>query len=275
VSARVVPEHPLATALARAADGPAERLAFYRLLLSSIVYVIGDAGAPGAKQRAMQQGEKLSIRHWQGKDGSAVVPFFTSLPALQRVLKEESGYLALPARELFALTRGASLVLDPMSGHDKEFYPDEVADLLDKGADHVAQTRAPAGAPAPAPSREIVLDQPPEPPAALIDALAALLPHHPGVQRAYLCRMHDPAAGDTPSLLVGFEGGDGLGEALDAARAVAAGAAPSGVAVDVVPLRAGDPGPSEYLLTAVAPFYTRTPPKSGLAATIRGWFGRV
>lgn len=277
MSARVAPQPPLEAALRAAADDPGQRPAFYRLLLASMVYVIGDGGK-GAQARRLGRDERLSIRHWRTEDGGAVVPFFTSLAALQCVLNQESAYLALPARELFALTRGANLVLDPRSDHARDFRAAEIADLLERGADHLGAPDARA-APAPAASAEadaraITLDQPDAYSPQLLGALRKALARRPAVARAFLCRKHDPVAGAMPSLLIGLEGDGDLAQALAAARDAAAGKAPRGATVEAMQLRAGDQGPSEYLLTAVAPFYTRAPHASGLAATIRGWFRR-
>ena len=256
-------DNPLEAALKAAARDTARRPAFYTLLLESTVYVIGHTAAPGAGRHVAQSGEKLAIQHWQTKEGTPVIPFFTSLPMLQRVLKEQMGYLALQGRELFKLTRGASLVLNPMSEHGKEFYPDEVAALLDGGVAHLGRMLDVPDA------REIELDQPDDTPRALVAALARFLPRHPAVRRAFLCRMKDPAAGAGPSLLVGFEGDGDLADAIREAGNVAADTAPADMAVGFTAVRAGEPGPSEYMLAAVAPFYTR-----GLAGAIQRWFRR-
>ena len=261
-------DNPLEAALKAAARDTARRPAFYELLLDSTVYVIGHTATPGTGQHTAQAGEKLAIQHWQTKEGTPVIPFFTSLPALQRVLKEQMGYLALEGRELFALTRGASLVLNPMSEHGKEFYPDEVAALLDGGVAHLGRM---LDVPE---SRAIELDQPPDVPHDLIKALARFLPRHPAVRRAFLCRMKDPAAGDpaagaAPSLLVGLEGDGDLADVIRKAGAVAADTAPAGMAVVFTAIHAGEKGPSEYMLAAVAPFYTRDKP-----GIFQRWFRR-
>ncbi|MDQ0550850.1 SseB family protein [Pantoea agglomerans] len=63
----------LETALKLAADHPAERPEFYRVLLDSSLYVLGSSGgATGDGEVELKAGENISIQHWEKPDGQAV-----------------------------------------------------------------------------------------------------------------------------------------------------------------------------------------------------------
>src|SRR3546814_10035159 len=100
----------LEVVLARAATEPADRPELYRVLLASEVFVLGHTESKGEGRVTVPSGEKLSIVNWEKADGTPVIPFFASLEALRRALKEEQSYVALPARSLFEVPAGATLV---------------------------------------------------------------------------------------------------------------------------------------------------------------------
>ncbi|MDX1997137.1 MAG: enhanced serine sensitivity protein SseB C-terminal domain-containing protein, partial [Thermoanaerobaculia bacterium] len=213
----MAPRNRLEAALAKAADDPASRPEFYRLLLDSTIYVIGFTDAPEAASRVnLKAGENLSIVNWETPDGKPIIPFFASLEALQRGLQEESQYVGLPARTFFEITRGSSLVLNPGSPWGKEFFPQEVNTLLESGVNQVPTTRVVEK------ETSVLLGQPADYPAEMVAALSRLLTKHSSVNAAYLCLMHDPAGSEKPNLVVGFEGDGDLGQVLREAGTVAA-----------------------------------------------------
>ena len=238
-------------ALLRAAAEPAYRPEFFRQLLSATVYVLGTAGADGREPR---------IQRWRKKDGSVVIPFFSSLAALGEAQGETAEpYLDLPARRLFEATRGTALVLNPASRAGKEFHPEEIAAILETGVNHRTAERAVAT------STEVLLGQPATMPEALIAALRKFFAEQPAVQAAYLALMHDPSAGQRPNLVVGVAVEGAFDQLVRQAGAVAADTAPAGEAVDFIQVVEGETGLSEYLRTKVAPFYER-PRKSRWAS---------
>lgn len=242
----------LELALAKAATEPAHRPEFYRLLMESQVFVLGHTERGGEGLKNIAAGESLSIQNWQKNDGAPVIPFFASLEALQRAIKEEQPYLALPARSLFEITQGATLVLNPASDHAKEFVPNEVAALLTTGLNQLPQTRVVEK------PTQVLLGQPANYPHAMISALSKLLAKHTSVKAAYLCLMHDPSVQEKPGLVVGFEGSDGMERAIQEAGSVAADTAPDGQPVDFVRVVRGEDGLSGYFIESVKPFYERT-----------------
>lgn len=233
----------LENALIRAAREPAQRPAFYQLLMNAEVYVIGHTDQPEhsqAGQHTIPAGAKVSLANWEKADGTPVIPFFTHLEALQRAIDAETTYLSIPARSLFEMTRGATLFLNPKSDHGKEFVPHEINALLETGINQKADTRVVEK------ETRVLLGQPAAYPTAMVEALKQLLPNHPNVKAAYLCLMHDPDSQDKPALVVGFEG-ELLEQAMREAGSVVVDTAPEGQAVDFVVLDESGSGVGEYM----------------------------
>ena len=245
-------KNALEIALARAAVEPATRPEFYRLLLESEVYVIGQTDVPGDGKTTIPAGAKLSVVNWEKKDGKPFIPFFSSFEALQSVLKAEAKFVAMPARNFFEITRGATLILNPALSHGKEFFPTEIDALLATGVNHVATEHVVKKA------TKVLLGQPANYPSEMVSALTSLLSKHPNVKAAYLCLMHDADSSSAPALVVGFDGDGDLKAAMREAGSVAADTAPRGQLVDFVEIKRGESGVSKYFLSSVRPFYERS-----------------
>lgn len=260
-------ENALTQALRLAASEPAHRPAFYRTLLAATVYIIGGSeGDDGAGTLA--PGSELQIQHWIALDGEPVIPFFSSLEALQRALDTPGRYTALPARALFEMTSGERLVLDPYADHGKEFLPDEIEALLADGNGQQVQHRVVDRA------TQVVLGQPAQYPDAMVAALRTLLGTHPQVHAAWLAQMYDASQDSEPHLLVGIEGDGDLEAVIAAAGTVAAGTSTDGKPVDLYRVVRGDGGGlSNYFSREVEPFYVRERAR-GLGAKLKSLFGR-
>jgi hypothetical protein len=247
-------EYPnaLEAALAKAAMEPAVRPEFYRLLLESEVYVLGRTEKGASGSRNIDAGEHVEITSWRKTDGASITPFFASLDALRLAIQEEQSYMRLPARSLFEITQGVTLVLNPASKHVKEFFPNEVEALLSTGMNHTPQARVVKKA------TTVLLGQPADYPSQMVDALTTLLAKHSSVKAAYLCMMHDPSFQDLPGLVVGLEGDGGIERAIQEAGSVAVDTAPKGKTVDFVRIARGSEGLSAYFLESVKPFYERS-----------------
>ena len=246
------PSNDLERKLMLAADNPASRPEFYKALMASEVFVIGFTDSESEGVKTIPAGAKLSIVNWEKNDGTPIIPFFTSLEALQRALKEESKFVALPAKSFFEMTLGSFLVLNPSSPYGKEFFPSEIDALLKTGMNNAPQTRVVQK------ETKVLLGQPANYPTEMVSALSALLAKHSAVKAAYLCLMHDPSSAEKPSLVVGFEGETDLTEAMKEAGSVAADTAPKGELVDFAVLKRGEQGISDYMFQSVKPFYERT-----------------
>jgi hypothetical protein len=243
-------ENILEKCLRLAADEPAHRPEFLRVLLDSTVYVLGTTNA-GAGTVNLEAGSEIEIHHWEQPDGTRVIPFFSSLEILQKSIDTEQSYLALPARSLFEMALDTNLILNPKSLYGKEFLPDEVRNLLSGSA-----SRRPIRLTSEK-ERTVLLSQPAKYPQKMVDSLSLLLTKHHNVKRAFLAQMHAPPEVEKACLIVGIEGDGDIELVLREAGNVAADTAPDGEPVDLYRVSEDASGASNYLLTQTKPFYER------------------
>ncbi len=245
-------ENKLEQLLRTAATEPAHRPEFYATLLDSLVYILGftDDGEDG--HETLEAGRSISIQHWERPDGVPVIPFFSSLAVVQESIDAEQSYIELPARALFEMTSGANLVLNPRSEFGKEFSPEEIAWLLE-GRVGAPYSRRSIDA-----NTNLILSEPSEPPAQLIDSLITLFLKHKNVNRAFLGLMHDPDVDEHPHLLIGIDAEGEIDRVFAEAGSVAVDTSPDGEVVDLVRVVEGDDGVSGYFLNNTKPFYDRS-----------------
>jgi hypothetical protein len=244
-------ENDLERALRLAADEPGHRPAFYKILLDSTVYILGELEKPAAGGRTIAAGEHVFIQDWVKQDGSPVVPFFSSMKTLRRAIEAERSYLEIPARSLFDLTKGKTLMLNPKSPYGKEFFPNEIAAMLSYGVNRLPERRVTT-----APTT-VLLGQPKDYPSKMVESLTTLFAKRRDVKAAYLVQMHDPSRDAVPHIVVGIEAGGNFDEVAREAGTVAADCSPSGAPVDLIRVMPKDKGLSEHMLNKVKPFYER------------------
>ncbi|AYD43212.1 enhanced serine sensitivity protein SseB [Yersinia rochesterensis] len=262
-------DQSLESLLKLAATESIHRTAFFRTLLDATVLVLVDGSEQGDEEgeMAFTTGDGVNILHWEKQDGESVIPFFTSVEVLQQALdiaedqqvdseklSVKQPFIAMPVRVLFEMTQGAHLFLNPKSEHGKEFWPQEVAMLLENGglaqsAEMVVDKES-----------QILLGQPEEYPAAMVDALIQLFSQRKPVRRAFLALMHDKSVDDKPNLLVGLEvdgTDDEIDQLIQEAGNVASDYAPDDGPVDFCVVNEKERGVSHYLMTHTQAFYQR------------------
>lgn len=258
-------ENALEEALRLAADEPAHRPAFFKVLLHSTIYVLGTTGEQEGAVN-LDAGSKIAIQHWEKQDGTPVIPFFSSLDVLQKSIDAEHSYVALPANSLFEMTLGTNLFLNPKSSYGKEFFPEEVQHLLSDGVGRKSMQRTVEK------ETTVLLGQPAEYPSKMVDSLTQLLAKHSGVKRAFLALMHDTSVDEKPHLVVGIEAEGDIEQVLREAGNVAGDTAPRGEPVDLCRVTEGEGGISNYFITQTTPFYER---KWGMKLRSIFGFGRA
>ncbi len=243
----------LEDALAAAAEDPAARGPFLRLLLDSTVYVIGQVvdqdGNPrgGEGKLDVQPGEGLSLRTVALPDERSGVPFFSSVRWLSGCLKEPATYLSIPTRMLFQTAVGATFLLNPGAPWGKEFSPEEVTRLLESGGTgREVEVDAP---------REVRLGLPSVEPTALLAALTTVFTRHPEVSEAFLGMIQYTDDESGPHLIVGLDGDGDLVEAIRDAGAAANGILGRGEMADFARIKRGDEGISDFLTSNGQRFY--------------------
>lgn len=159
--------------------------------------------------------------------------------------------MMLPARSLFEMTKGSSLVLNPKSDYGKEFFPNEIEALLSEGVNRLPERRVVQKA------TKVMLGQPANYPSKMVESLTELFSKHDNVKAAYLALMHDPSQDEKPHLVIGLEANGEIDSVVRAAGVVAGDCAPNGEPADLMLVKRGESGLSEYFVRDVKPFYER------------------
>lgn len=253
-------ENLLERALRLAASEAAFIPEFYGTLLDADVFVVGrtELDADGHTVDVVAKpGSHLHIQTARHPDGAEVIPFFSSLPALRRHIAEETTYLRLAARDLFEMTLGQDLVLNPGSDHQKAFTAFEIDDLLRHGLPRSGDRQVIGK------ETSVLLGQPAEYPHDITETLSRYFETEPRVTAAYLALMQIPDRDRTPGLCVGIVCDPAQFDAISPAVGLAAAHLTSDdrlLSICLVdPKTPGTPG--DYMLEETEPFYRapRTP----------------
>ncbi|TNL12227.1 enhanced serine sensitivity protein SseB [Kosakonia cowanii] len=239
-------KNELETLLEQAATEPAYRPAFFRTLLDSTVWVPGNA----AEGEAVVEESALDIQHWEKDDGTSVIPFFTSLAALQQAIDDEQAFVVMPARTLFEMTLGETLFLNAKLPTGKEFTPREISHLVGEEGSPLSQQEVLEGGTA------LLLSEVAEPPAQMVDSLTTLFKSIKTVKRAFICSIKEQADAQA-NLLIGIEAEGDIEEIIHAAGSVATDTLPGDEPVDICQVAEGEKGISHFMLAHIMPFYER------------------
>lgn len=239
-------KNELETLLEKAATEPGHRPAFFRTLLEATVWVPGAA----AQGEQVVEDSVLDLLHWEKDDGTSVIPFFTSLEALQQAVEDEQSFVVMPVRTLFAMTLGETLYLNAKLPTGKEFAPREIIHLLgEEGSPLSTQTVLEGG-------ESLLLSEVAEPPAQMVDSLTTLFKTLKTVKRAFLCSIKDSA--DAPAnLLIGIEAEGDIEAVIQATGSVATDTLPGDEPIDICQVVEGEKGISHFMIAHITPFYEK------------------
>lgn len=170
------------------------RFDFYRNLPHQKVFVI-TSGNTQAKDGVLEENTNVELATFP--DGK--IPFFTALPRIfeKQVIKEKVPYLEITAGDLFQLTKGATLVLNPFSDFGKELVPQEIAQILDGSifGDGIREVAVPR-------DTQVRVGQPAVQPVEMMEALSAKFALRDDVNAAYIAMVDMPETGAPPRLLI-------------------------------------------------------------------------
>jgi hypothetical protein len=250
-------ERRLEDLLEKATKEPAFRPEFYQRLMEADVYVVsGDEGAKREGTVDMKEGDTVNLVQFPREDGSTALPFFTSLEVLQKSIDYKVNYICLPARILFEMTEGTPLILNPFSEFGKDFTPEEVHGLLtgELPGGHAEKKMIEK-------ETKILMGQPKNYPAKLVESLTTLFAAEPAIKKAYLAQMYNPSEPDVkPHLVIGLymEPRTGFEASLKKIGPVANASMPDGDLVDFIliePDAESSSGIAGYMLKDTRPFY--------------------
>nr|WP_318384718.1 enhanced serine sensitivity protein SseB [uncultured Enterobacter sp.] len=241
-------KNELETLLEQAATEPAHRPAFFRTLLESTVWVPGTSAEGEAE--AIVADSALELQHWEKDDGTSVIPFFTSLEALQQAVADEQAFVVMPVRTLFEMTLGETLFLNAKLPTGKEFTPREISHLVGAEESPLSQQEVLEGGTA------LLLSEVSEPPAQMVDSLTTLFKTQKLVKRAFLCSIKEKAD-EQANLLIGIEADGDIEAIIQAAGSVATDTLPGDEPIDICQVVEGEKGISHFMLAHITPFYER------------------
>ncbi|MDU4274004.1 MAG: enhanced serine sensitivity protein SseB [Enterobacter asburiae] len=224
-------KNELETLLEQAATEPAHRPAFFRTLLESTVWVPGTA----AEGEQVVEDSALDLLHWEKDDGTSVIPFFTSLEALQEAVEDEQAFVVMPVRTLFEMTLGQTLFLNAKLPTGKEFTPREISHLIGEEGNPLSTQEVLEG------GETLLLSEVAEPPAQM---------------RAFLCSIKE-RADEQPVLLIGIEADGDIDDIIQAAGSVATDTLPGDEPIDICQVKNGEKGISHFITEHITPFYER------------------
>jgi hypothetical protein len=120
-------ENELESLLRRAGTDPNLRDAFYRQLLESGILV--QVQTEHGKNGVVPAGVNLGVECWVRKDGTEVIPFFSSPQAFFTSVPSGGKCVVMKTHELFESKPGMAFYLNPGSDLGIEF-PSDMVDLM-------------------------------------------------------------------------------------------------------------------------------------------------
>jgi len=239
-------KNELETLLEKAATEPAHRPAFFRTLLESTVWVPGTA----AEGEQVVEDSALDLLHWEKDDGTSVIPFFSSLAALQEAVEDEQAFVVMPVRTLFEMTLGETLFLNAKLPTGKEFTPREICHLIGEEGNPLSTQEVLEG------GESLLLSEVAEPPAQMFASLTPLFHSFNPVKRSFLCSIKEQAD-EQPVLLIGIEADGEIDDIIQAAGSVATDTLPGDEPIDICRVVKGEKGISHFITEHITPFYER------------------
>ncbi|WP_299878300.1 enhanced serine sensitivity protein SseB C-terminal domain-containing protein [uncultured Cocleimonas sp.] len=248
----LLPTNDLEKALHKAAADHNEAPAFYEALMESKIFVLGKPEEEDTGNFTLEEEQAVIIQHWEREtDQSPVVPFFTSLQMLQQAIDTDEPYLELTTVDLFQLTMGAPLVLNPNSEFGMEFDPEDIAVLLD--TDLMQNNELTLDE-----HTEVLLGVPENVSDSFTGVLTEYFSRQKEVEAAYLGTIQIPDDDDKEHLMVGIQGKGKFDKIIDTAIQKISLLEDDMMyeTVDFYVVDQDDPDISQFMVENIVPFYT-------------------
>jgi len=241
------PENDLETLLLKASSDSSARKDFYVKLLWSELFVLT------AEETTLEQGNKILEKDTEVKLinlENGELPVFTSTNRIfdKGYIKEQVPFMAMKGHDLFNLTKGAKLILNPYSDYGKELLPSEIERLLDgsifEQTNDITIEK----------ETQIQIGQLKIYPDKLIKSLSDLFITKPKTKAAYIAAIRINET--KPHYLIGIEYEGQFNEITKVAGPLAEKHLTNNEIVDFVQIDYKS-GVSEYLLNETKPFYKK------------------
>jgi len=249
----LLPVNDLEKILHKAAADHNEAPAFYEELMESKIFVLGkpESEKPKDGEFTLEEEQAVIIQHWEREtDQSPVVPFFTSLQMLQHAIDTDEPYLELTTVDLFQLTMGAPLVLNPNSDFGMEFEPEDVAVLLDTdlmvNSQHILDEQT-----------EVLLGHAENVSDIFMSVLTDFFVKHAEVEAAYIGTIQIPEDDEKEHLMIGIQGQGRFEKIIDTIIKKISLLEDDMMyeTVDFYVIDQDDPDISQFMVENITPFY--------------------
>lgn len=248
----LLPVNDLEKILHKAAADHQEAPAFYEELMESKIFVLGKPEKENTEGNfTLEEEQAVIIQHWEREtDQSPVVPFFTSLQMLQHAIDTDEPYLELTTVDLFQLTMGAPLVLNPNSDFGMEFEPEDIAVLLDTdlmvNSEHILDEQT-----------EVLLGHAENVSEVFTSVLTDFFAKYSAVEAAYIGTIQIPEDDDKEHLMVGIQGHGPFEQIIDTIIKKISLLEDDMMyeTVDFYVIDQDDPDISQFMVENITPFY--------------------
>jgi hypothetical protein len=235
--------------LQNAAAKPEYRPEFYKRLLSDkLVVITTDNGQPDGQWVAKENTTVNIVNLADGK-----IPVFTSKEKIfdKGIVKEQVRVLELKGEDLFNMTKGATLILNPYSDYGKELLPLEIEQMLNGTILTASHQKITVEK-----DTSVQLGQPANYPTEIVNALRSLFSKNPNVKAAYLGWIYNPSSGQPAHYIFAIDGNGDLQNLTDEAGFIAQQYLKPEEIVDFLRLN-NKGGINDYFLKETKPFYTK------------------
>ncbi|GAB6988278.1 enhanced serine sensitivity protein SseB C-terminal domain-containing protein [Paenibacillus pini] len=244
------PQNELELKLIKAFEDASARADFYIELQKSQIYAIqGNGPETVTKEKTLSQGETVQLLNIEG-NGKIYIPIFSSITRMQEFIQEEVHYLSMNAKELFQLTKGADLLLNPGSEFGKEFSSGEIESILNGAVFNAPESYVVEK------DTNVMIGQPTTPPVELLNGLRTLFATLSQVECAYNAQVYNPKTDEKPHTLIAIRFNGGGDELIAAAGRVTESVSIPDPPVDYVQLD-GNSGLESYFEKECMPFYQK------------------
>jgi hypothetical protein len=243
------PVNDLEKSLMNAATNPAARPQFSRDILDSDIYIINARDDQlNIQNNVLQAGSQLNIQSFE-RNGQSWLPIFTSLQHLREYIRADVNYLQMRGRDFFEITRGAYVMLNPGFPCGKEFFPEEIQQMLDRSIFQPVKTYTAQK------DTQVLIGQPALYPTQLVKALSSYFAKNPLVSKAYLALMSNPEE-EKPHLLIAIDGKGDWQKMIGDAGVIASGAVGKGEVIDFMQIN--NSSLSKTVMRQSRPFYEKS-----------------
>ena len=243
------PENELEKSLIKASSDVSARSEFYTKLLWNELIVLTSGHNPSQEGRRTLE-EDTKVQFVTFKNGQ--IPVFTATNRIfdKGIIKEQVPFMAIKGQDLFQLTKGATLVLNPYSDYGKELMPQEIENLLNGSIfQQTHQTEITK-------DTQVLIGQPATYPTQLVKALAQLFKEEPSVKSAYLASIKTDHTEQQPHLIIGIDAEGSMSSISGKAGALAEQMIGKNEIIDFIKIEENN-SISSYFLNETQAFYQR------------------